>query len=173
MRHDKYAAENARLRAALNQAQDEHENATAQQLRDEAEATLEKTEELWRLSSENERLKAENEELKANKSRQRLEQTVIRKALASIEEQKLDLLAETEASHAAIVELEYTLAEFSRSQGKIGLCKACGWLSSGLCHCGSGHKYFRPQENLMAHKRGDAGRYARTAVQYAVGNYAP
>ena len=58
MRHDKYAAENARLRAALNQAQDEHENATAQQLRDEAEATLEKTEELWRLSSENERLNA-------------------------------------------------------------------------------------------------------------------
>lgn len=209
-----------RLRAALAQAQEYHENATAQQMRDEAEAALEKVEEFFLLSMENERLKAENQQLKADRSvrmcvrhhfeaapscatrlcvllpsdptatyyisppfdsrpspsqRQRLEETLIHEALASIEEQKLDLLAEAKESHGAIVELECVLLELTRIHGKVGLCRACGWLSSGLCHCGSGHKMgsgrFRPHgNNVMAYKRdGGAGRYARAAVEYAVG----
>ena len=84
----------------------------ALRVREEAERTIEKVEQLWRISSDNERLKAENEELRAERERARLEAGMLAAALHSVEEQQQGLLLTTVQAQLAVAQLETALASF-------------------------------------------------------------
>ena len=94
-------ADNERLKADLHAATESFDREVASRLREESERTLEKVEDMWRISKENEELKAELQ--RERQERERLEQ-----AFAAIEAQ-----------------LSKTKGGFDRYGVGAGLCSAC------------------------------------------------
>ena len=113
-------AENQQLQSALLEVQESHDREMAMRLREEAERTLGKVEELWRVSNENEALKKENEALKADKARADVEASILGSSFRQEEDEMHGLLLEVAQAQLAIVQLERSLASFNRHS--IGLC---------------------------------------------------
>ena len=129
--------ENERLKADLALANDAFDREVALRLRDEAERTLSKVEELWRVSAENEKLKGELQDARAAQKREQVHVEAVREALSKMEAERAaeaaELAHERERADAAIKEaekLENTLACFNRHSAP-SLCGSCGNLHEG------------------------------------------
>ena len=128
---ERLAHENTRLKADLEAANDAFERETAMRMRDEAERTIVKTEELWRVSAENEKLKAELVAVQAERKREAAHVKVLCKALRAMEATQTahdDELAKARAltaeARAEAAELSHALAVLNRHA--VGLCNTCG-----------------------------------------------
>lgn len=124
--------ENERLKTDLAAANDACDREVAMRMRDEAESTLKKVEELWRVSAENEKLK---EQLAAS---QIAVQTLLG-LVASMDVEQGDrhsaytaACTEAVAARAEVSQLENALATFNRHAVGLGqgLCNGCGGLYS-------------------------------------------
>ena len=99
---------------------EDREREYALRLREEAERTLIKVEELWRVSSENERLKAENEAMKADQKRTAIETDLLQESLRSADTLVEKLQGDAVVAMRAVVELESALASFNRHSVGLG-----------------------------------------------------
>lgn len=139
---DRLAQENTRLKHDLEASNDAFEREVALRVRGEAERTLEKVEELWRVSAENERLKAELEAAKALMAREQQHVALLHAGMAELEHTQAaypDALAaeraetaaaraDAAAARAETATLADTLAKLNRHA--VGLCNSCGHLYS-------------------------------------------
>ena len=129
--------ENERLKADLVLANEAFDREVALRLRDEAERTLSKVEELWRVSAENEKLKAELHDARAAQQREQVHVTAVREALSKMEAERADDAAElararalADAATKEAEKLEAALACLNRHSAP-GLCGSCGNLYEG------------------------------------------
>ena len=135
------AAENEKLKAEVAMANEYFDREVASRLRDESERTLEKVEELWRVSQENEKLKEELAAAKAALEQESIQVKELKEALAAAEaaaegasiagDAELEKARhEAETARAQAASLTDVLAKFNRHTigvgGSQGLCKACG-----------------------------------------------
>ena len=90
----------------------------ATRVRAEAERALEKAEELWRVSKDNEQLRAANEQLKAGQARAMLEGTLLQAALRASEAVQHSLLEESTLAEAAVSHLQAALSSVCMQVGR-------------------------------------------------------
>lgn len=125
--------ENIKLKADLALASETFDREMATKLREEAERTVSKVEELWRVTQENEQLKAELAACQLERQREQAEVQVLRHALAAVdvvndsrEGALWEARSQLAAARAEADKLECALASLNRHA--TGLCTACGSL---------------------------------------------
>jgi len=128
---ERLAAENVKLKADLATSQEVYDREVAQRMREEAERTLSRVEELWRVSQENDKLKADLAAAHADAQRELVQAEVLRQALASVDDavgareaERAAMRAELVAAKSEVGKLEHALACLNRHA--TGLCNACG-----------------------------------------------
>jgi hypothetical protein len=134
--------ERDRLQAALLEAQEAQDRESALRMREEAERSLEKVEELWRISRENEQLKAENAALKDERERSAVEAALLSAALASVEDHRHTLMQSAARSQLAIAHLEAALAGFSKGF-RVGCSCASGGENERVAYIPNRHRVAR------------------------------
>ena len=102
------------LEARVLELQESHDREMAMRIKDEAERTLEKVEELWRTSADNAKLKAENETYRQDKARSEVEAGILAEAFRAMEADSQSLIVDAAEAQLAVVQLESALASFNR-----------------------------------------------------------
>lgn len=152
------------LEARVLELQESHDREMAMRIKDEAERTLEKVEELWRTSADNAKLKAENETYRQDKARSEVEAGILAEAFRAMEADSQSLIVDAAEAQLAVVQLESALASFNRHA--VGVCydqQGAGAVGSGVMP--NRHRQQQPQwQRPTAAYRSNSPRFPNAAT---------